>query len=159
MRSVSDTAAKGDSLRKAALRKHRVTEADLRRFVEVHGRSPEYMASVWRDIADSVQRRYDIADSVRAARLNDSTAHLDVPPPAESPARPPMMPPVTNRPPVARKPPAAPRPPPAPVTETPKPMVRPPPVRRPPAGPPPDTRGPVTRPNQPPLAPPDTSRG
>ena len=59
LRSVPDTVPNGDSLRAAALRKYRVTEGDLRRFVTVHGRNAEYMSTVWREIADSVQQRYD----------------------------------------------------------------------------------------------------
>jgi hypothetical protein len=59
LRSVPDTAANGDSLREAALKKHRVSEAELRRFVVAHQRDAEYMATVWREIADSVQKRYD----------------------------------------------------------------------------------------------------
>jgi hypothetical protein len=59
LRSVPDTAPRGDSLRAAALRRYRVSEADLRRFVVVHGGDADYMAAVWRDVADSVQKRYD----------------------------------------------------------------------------------------------------
>src|SRR4051812_31232033 len=61
LRSVSDTAPKGDSLRAAALRKYRVTGRDLTRFVRVHSRDPEYLSTVWREVADSVQRRWERA--------------------------------------------------------------------------------------------------
>jgi hypothetical protein len=59
LRSVPDTAAAGDSLRAAALKKYRVTEKDLMRFVQVNGRRAEYMSNVWREVADSVQKRYE----------------------------------------------------------------------------------------------------
>ena len=51
LRSVDDTAAKGDSLRAAALRQHRVTDRDLQRFVRVHANDPEFLATVWREVA------------------------------------------------------------------------------------------------------------
>ena len=57
LRSVEDTAAAADSLRAAALRKYRVTGADLQRFVRVHGTHADYMARVWSEVADSVQKR------------------------------------------------------------------------------------------------------
>src|SRR5690349_2826873 len=59
VRSIPDTVPNADSLRKAALKKHRVTEADLRRFVDVHARSPEYLSTVWREVSDSVQKRFE----------------------------------------------------------------------------------------------------
>ncbi|HEX8904560.1 MAG TPA: hypothetical protein VF771_06945 [Longimicrobiaceae bacterium] len=59
MRAVPDTAANASALRAAALKKYRVTEPDLRRFVAVHGRNAEYMSTVWREISDSLQKRYD----------------------------------------------------------------------------------------------------
>jgi len=61
LRSVPDTAAAGDSLRTAALRTYRVSDRDLQRFVRVHGRDPDFMATLWREVADSVQRRYERA--------------------------------------------------------------------------------------------------
>ncbi|HEV7587942.1 MAG TPA: hypothetical protein VGO40_07395 [Longimicrobium sp.] len=160
IRSVPDTAPKGDSLRKAALKKHRVTEADLRRFVDVHGRSPEYLADVWREVSDSVQKRYERSFPSRP----------DGPPPGVGipgtntqpvlPAGPPR-----NLPPVARggdakTPTPPPDQPPPPVTEPPRPMVRgqlpPPPLRKPPVDRPADVRHPMTRPGQRPLAPIDS---
>jgi len=155
LRSIPDTAPKGDSLRKAALKKHRVTEADLRRFVTVHGRSPEYLAEVWREIADSVQTRYDRSFPSRAEREAGGRVGPDaVPIPATLPGAVPI-----DRPPGVRKPPPPPDQPPPPVTDAPRPMVRgtlPPPVRRPPVGGPPDTHGPMTRPGQRPMVPLDT---
>ena len=159
VRSIPDT-LQADSLRRAALRKHRVTETDLRRFVDAHARSPEYMADVWREIADSVQKRWE----------RTFPARQGVPPPEGIPGQPPVatMPPATipGGPPqgqptvvrggAVRKTPPLPDQPPPPVTEPPRPMVREaPPVRHPPVRPP-DTHGPVTRPGQRPLVPIDT---
>jgi hypothetical protein len=155
LRSIPDTAPRGDSLRKAALKKNRVTEADLRRFVEVHHR-PEYLATVWREVADSVQKRYDRSFpaldhgprpgvGIAGTPVSPAVATLPGGPPHTLPA-------------VVRKPPPAPRQPPPPVTEPPRPMVRAevPPARHPPANPPVDARHPMTRPGQRPLAPIDT---
>jgi len=86
LRSVPDTAPDGGELRAAALKKHRVTEADLRRFVTVHQRDTEYMATVWREVADSVQKRYD-----RSFPLSHPTAeHPYVP--NQPPGAPPVPP-------------------------------------------------------------------
>jgi len=164
VRSLPDTVAQGDSVRRAVLRKHRVTEADLRRFVDVHARTPEYMADVWREIADSVQKRWE---------RTFPTGRGGPPPGAGIPGQEPVatMPPVTipGGPPPGtptvvrggevRKPPPPPDQPPPPVTEAPQPMVREaPPIRRPPARPP-DTNGPANRPGQRPLAPPTDTAG
>jgi hypothetical protein len=174
LRSVPDTAAKGDSLRLAALKKHRLTEADLRRFVEVHGRTPEYLAEVWREIADSVQKRYDGSAPSRADPQEVPGAIPGVsgqpvtipggPPPGQPqpvvvPGGPPPQGPPQLRPPLVRTP-RPPVQPPPPATEAPRPMVRgqlpPPPTRQPPAYAP-DTRTPMTRPGQRPLVPPDSA--
>jgi len=64
MRSVSDTAAKGDGLRRAALRRTGVTEKDLRQFVQVNGQRPRYMADIWAAIADT---RYSATTETGAA--------------------------------------------------------------------------------------------
>jgi hypothetical protein len=155
VRSIPDTVPKSDSLRKAALKKNRVSEADLRRFVEVHARSPEYLATVWREVADSVQKRYDRSFP---ALNHGPPPGVGIPGAEASPgvAAVPGGPP--NLPAVVRKPPGAPRQPPPPVTEPPRPMVRAevPPARQPPANPPVDARHPTTRPGQRPLAPIDT---
>jgi hypothetical protein len=174
LRSVPDTATKGDSLRRAALRKHRVTEADLRAFLTVHGRDTEYLASVWREVADSVQRRWEASFPSMAERHGvtpdapgtvpgaDPAAtasppgaipglEADVPGAAATPGAPPRA---IVRPPNERKPP------PPPVNEPPPPdPARPRPMVRPPPGPPPDARGPTTVPVRRPVAvPPRDSR-
>jgi hypothetical protein len=148
LRSVPDTAAKGDSLRRAALRRQGVSEADLRRFLEVH-RSPEYLASVWREVADSVQRRWEMSFPSMAERHGVNTGRASPPvgiPGTESslplPAPggpPPLHQPPLVRPPDARRPLPPPDQPPPPATERPRPMVRPPR-----SGLPPDARGPTT---------------
>jgi hypothetical protein len=158
LRSVSDTAARGDSLRRAALSRHHVTEADLRRFVQVHERSPAYLAAVWREVADSVEKRY----------TRTWPRHVGPPPGAGTPGvvqtmqpvAPPQTLPAVVRGGEVRKPPPPPDQPPPPVTEPPRQMVRgqlpPPPRRQPPAGPPPDATHPMTRPGQRPLVPNDS---
>jgi len=162
VRSIPDTVANGDSLRKAALKKHHVTEADLRRFVDAHVRSPEYLATVWREVADSVQKRYERSFPSRpdGSRPGDVVPGMETPPTgvpggppqAVVPAGPPGSLPV-----VVRKPPPPPHQPPPPVTEPPRIMVRQmPPTRRPPVDPPPDARRPMTRPGQRPVAPIDS---
>ncbi|MFL5385364.1 MAG: hypothetical protein ACJ8GN_22825 [Longimicrobiaceae bacterium] len=160
LRSIPDT-VRGDSVRRAALRKHRVSEAELRRFVDVHARSPEYMADVWREIADSVQKRWE--RTFPTARQDGPPPGVGIPgqpsvatmPPASIPVGPPQGTPTVIRGGEVRKPPQPDHPPP-PVTEPPRPMVREvPPVRRPPARAP-DTNGPMTRPGRRPLAPLDT---
>jgi len=167
MRSVPDTAAHGDSLRRAALKKHGVTEADLRRFVEVHSHSPEYLATVWREVSDSVQKRYERTFPAHAGGPPPGVGipGTDTRPDAGIPGRetPPAVATVPGGPPhalpaVVRKPSPAPRQPPPPVTEPPRPMVRAevPPARQPPANPPVEARHPTTRPGQRPLAPIDT---
>jgi hypothetical protein len=161
LRSVPDTAAGGDSLRKATLKKHRVTEADLLRFVNAHARDPEFMAAVWREVADSVQTRYDGSMPSRAEpqQAPGSIPGVDAPP-RPLPGRPPQTLPRVIREAEVRKPPPPPDQPAPPATEPPRPMVRgqlpPPPIRRPPVDPPPDARAPMTRPGQRPLAPADT---
>ncbi|HVG44141.1 MAG TPA: hypothetical protein VM890_05400 [Longimicrobium sp.] len=164
LRSVSDTAAKGDSLRKAALKKHRVSEADLLRFINVHAGSPEFMAEVWREVADSVQKRYDgsmpsHADGPTPPGAIPGVGALPQTLPGGPPPRPLANGPPQTLPPIVRKRPPPPDQPPPPVTEPPRPMTRgqlPPPIRRPPVDPPPDARRPMTRPGQRPLAPMDT---
>jgi hypothetical protein len=161
LRSVPDTAPKGDSLRKAALKKHRVTEADLRRFVEVHGRSPEYLAEVWREVSDSVQKRYELSFPPRVE--GGPPPGIGIPgtgtPATGVPGGPPRSQPPIVRGGDVRKPPPPPDVPPPPVTEPQRPMVRgqlPPPLRRPPVDRPADARRPMTRPGQRPLSPLDS---
>jgi hypothetical protein len=162
VRSIPDTVANGDSLRKAALKKRHVTEADLRRFVDAHARSPEYLATVWREVADSVQKRYERTFPARAdsSRPGDAIPGMETPQPMV-PGGPPraVVPsgPPGSLPAVVRKPPPPPDQPPPPVTEPPRTMVREmPPTRRPPVDPPPDARRPMTRPGQRPVAPIDS---
>ena len=86
VRSVPDTAAKADSLRAAALKKHRVTEAQLRGFVAAHGRDVAFMAEVWKEVAEKVEKEYD---------RQYAEAHPEAAPGAEPPPPPDMgeMPP------------------------------------------------------------------
>jgi len=59
LRSVPDSVGNAAALRQAALRKHRVDEKALKGFVTVHGRDAEYMAGVWREIAQKVDSAYE----------------------------------------------------------------------------------------------------
>ncbi|HEU0013493.1 MAG TPA: hypothetical protein VFQ45_07400 [Longimicrobium sp.] len=52
LRLVPDTVPNADSLRAAALRKHRVTAKELRAFVTAH--EAEYLAEAWKAIAERV---------------------------------------------------------------------------------------------------------
>ncbi|HKP74784.1 MAG TPA: hypothetical protein VJT67_04540 [Longimicrobiaceae bacterium] len=161
MRAVPDTVAGADSLRKAALRKHHVTEADLRRFVDAHARNPEYLSGVWREVSDSLQRRFErtfpsVQERVRQAGGGGAIPGTEpggIPGVEANPIPGAVVkPPAIER--GARQPPNQPLPnqPPPPTTEPPRPMVREaPPVRRPPVGLPPDARGPTTVPVRPPV--------
>ena len=154
MRAVADTVAGADSLRKAALRKHRVTEAQLRRFVNVHARDPEYLASVWREVSDSLQRRFERSFPSVQERVRQAGGNIPGTEPGGIPGvEPNPIPGATVKPPeIARGGRPPPNQPPPPATEPPRPMVREaPPVRRPPVGLPPDARGPTTVPVRPPV--------
>lgn len=59
LRTVPDTVGNAAALRQEALKKHRVTEKELKGFVAAHGRDPEFMAGVWRDIAQRVDSAYE----------------------------------------------------------------------------------------------------
>lgn len=161
LRSIPDT-VQGDSVRRAALRKYHVSEADLRRFVDVHAHGAGYMARVWGEIADSVQKRWERTFPARPDGPPPGVGTPGKPsvatmPPAPIPGGPPQGQPTVVRGGEARRPPPLPNQPPPPTTEPPRPMVREmPPVRRGPPARPPDTHGPVTRPGQRPLAPMDT---
>jgi hypothetical protein len=165
LRSVPDTAAKGDSLRAAALKKYRVTERDLMRFVQVHRRRPEYMSNVWREVADSVQKRYErVYLAGRPQDVPPGMAPPDVDGRLPDQPRPPVQPPPAVRPPVVQppviqpegEPPVGPPPPrgvqprdrPRRPRATPPPAGTVPPVlpRRMPGGPPPDATHPMTPP-------------
>ncbi|HEX9938527.1 MAG TPA: hypothetical protein VGB15_15425 [Longimicrobium sp.] len=153
LRSVIDTASAGDSLRAAALKQHRVTEKDLQRFVRVHQNDPEYLATVWREVADSVQRRYE---RERLGGRREGPAPLPpgmaAPDPdarpdsvlGMSPAGEPVMRPgPTPAEPRTIRPPQAPPPPPLPAGAAPR---QQPGTRRP--SPPPDTRRPMAPPER-----------
>jgi len=153
LRSVPDTAARGDSLRAAALKKYRVTDRDLMRFVQVHGRRAEYMSLVWREVADSVQKRYErVYLAGRPQDMPPGMAPPDVdgrPSSATVPPEPPRRPPVV-RPPVIQpegEPPVV-RPP----TRGVQPRDRP---RRPRAVPPPAGTVPPVAPRRKPAPPTD----
>lgn len=154
LRSVPDTAADGGARRTAAMKKYHVTQKQLEQFVAAHGRDADYMASVWRDIADSVQHRFD-----RAAAINQPAGRPM--PPGSTPGLPrspgrPMVPPPTPRPPVVVAPNERPVPPLLrPTTpshrikpglgggSTPPAMLNHPPRIKPPEGPPPDATHPM----------------
>jgi len=147
LRAVPDTAAAGDSLRAAALKRHRVTDRDLLRFVQVHGTRVEYMSTVWREIADSVQRRYERSHRAgRSEGLPPGMNRPDMNQRVDSIVRPSGEPTVIPPPPPPGAPPALPvrrpRPPPA-GTVPPVMPRREPPVRTPS---PPTDRGPMTPP-------------
>lgn len=65
LRAVSDTLPGADSLRVAALKKAGVTAPQLRGWVRSHRRDTELLAAVWKEIADSLQRRDSIAIAQR----------------------------------------------------------------------------------------------
>jgi len=158
LRAVADTVAGADSLRKAALRKHRVTEAQLRHFVDIHARAPEYLSSVWREVSDSLQRRFERSFPSVQERVRQAGGGTipGVEPGGIPGVEPNPIPPGVAKPPVIERgihrAPPPPNQPPPPTTEPPRPMVREaPPVRRPPVGLPPDARGPTTVPVRPPV--------
>jgi hypothetical protein len=150
IRSVPDTAP--DSARAAVLKKAGVTQADLERFVTAHARNADYMAQVWRDIADSVQHRYDVASRPLhgpppQAQHTPTTIGGEapivetgraLPPPPSGPAQPPVVTP--------RPQPRGPAQPPPPIGQPPRPHPAgkfPLPGRPripPPVGPPPDAQ-------------------
>jgi hypothetical protein len=59
LRTVPDSVGNAAALRQEALRKHRVNEKQLKGFVAAHGRDPEFMAAVWREIAQKVDSAYE----------------------------------------------------------------------------------------------------
>lgn len=59
LRSVPDTVAGAERFRADSLKRHRVTEKELSAFVSAHLDDPEYMAVLWKEIADSLDRRWD----------------------------------------------------------------------------------------------------
>ena len=134
VRAVSDTARQVDTLRARALRKQKVTPAQLNAWLRAHQGNPELLAETWTEIA----RRADAADSVSRPK-----------PPHRPYVAPPPPPPATN--------PAPPMPPPPQPTPTPPPA--PPPAGRPapPSGPPGGYQTPEPRPQIKPPPPPDSA--
>lgn len=80
LRSVPDTVAGAERFRADSLKRHRVTEKELETFVSAHLDDPEYMAVLWKEIADSLDRRWDAEMAKR-------------PPPPPPPNEPPPPPP------------------------------------------------------------------
>ncbi|HEX2204739.1 MAG TPA: hypothetical protein VHG91_15625 [Longimicrobium sp.] len=80
-RSVPDTVAGAERFRADSLKRHRVTEKELRTFVSAHLDDPEYMALLWKEIADSLDRRWDA-----------EMARNPPPPPPNRPEEPPLAP-------------------------------------------------------------------
>jgi len=59
LRTVPDSVGNAAALREAALKKHGVNEKQLKGFVAAHGRDAEYMAGIWREIAQKVDSAYE----------------------------------------------------------------------------------------------------
>ena len=130
LRAVSDTARQVDTLRARALRRERVTPAQLNAWLRAHQGNPELLAETWTEIS----RRADAADSVNRPQPPHRPYVAPVPPPpAASPAPPlPPPPPPTPTPAPAPPPPSRPAPPSGPPggyqTAEPRPQViKPPP--------------------------------
>jgi hypothetical protein len=129
LRAVSDTAPQVDTLRARALRKQKVTPAQLNAWLRAHQGDPELMAETWTEIA----RRADAADSASRPKPPHRPYVAPPPPPPASNPAPPMPPP-----PPASSPSPAPVPPPSGPpggyqTPEPRPQIKPPP--------PPDSAG------------------
>lgn len=90
LRAVPDSADGADSLRTAALRKAGVTAPQLRAWVRGHSRDSELLAEVWREIADSLQKRDSVALARAAAAAPPPVDGLE--PPVDG-ADPPVLPP------------------------------------------------------------------
>lgn len=115
LRMVSDTAPQADSLRARALRKEKVTPAQLNAWLRAHQGDPELLAETWTEIS----RHADAADSVnRPKPPNRPYVAPTLPQPGPTP--PPMPPPM---PPTSRPlPPTG--PPPGYQTPEPRPQVK-----------------------------------
>ncbi|HEX8452111.1 MAG TPA: hypothetical protein VF647_08445 [Longimicrobium sp.] len=101
LRAVSDTARQVDTLRARALRKQKVTPAQLTAWLQAHKENPELLAETWTEIS----RRADAADSVNRPKP-PHRPYVAPPPPIANPA-PPMPPPPQPMPtPVPAPPPA-----------------------------------------------------
>ncbi len=57
MRAIPDSAADAQRKRAELLKGEKLTRKHLDGFVAAHARDPEYLAAVWREIADSVEAR------------------------------------------------------------------------------------------------------
>ncbi|MBD0321152.1 MAG: hypothetical protein ICV87_12505 [Gemmatimonadetes bacterium] len=115
LRAVSDTAPQVDSLRARALRKEKVTPAQLRAWLRAHERNTELMADTWMEISKRVMAA-------------DSALRPPAPPPPSGP--PPRFP--VGGPEIAPPTPVpAPRtpPPPGPQPQEPPPVLSTPKVR------------------------------
>ena len=165
LRTVPDTAANAAAMRLDSLKKYRVSEKELKAFVAAHARDAEYMAEVWREISEKVEKAHE---RTFASQQPVEGAEPGPPPPngepvqivpPDGPPPPPVsvMPGVQPGAPMTIPPEAVPAPTPV---QPPREMVRPGPppsperpvrdsaLRTPPAGPPPDAR----RPWQPPAS-------
>ena len=131
LRAVSDTARQVDTLRARALRRERVTPAQLNAWLRAHQGNPELLAETWTEIS----RRADAADSVNRPK-----------PPHRPYVAPPPPPPATN--------PAPPMPPQPPPTPAPSPPASRP---APPSGPPGGYQTPEPRPQVKTPPPPDSA--
>lgn len=119
LRAIPDTATGADSLRAAALKEAGVTAPQLRAWVRGHRRDSELLADVWREIADSLQKRDSVALAVAAAA---APLPVDGSEPPVDGADPSVFPPGMGDGGRAEGPPP---PPPAPVrVEPPRPMTR-----------------------------------
>lgn len=119
VRAVGDTAPQVDSLRARALRREKVTPAQLQAWLKAHQGDPTVMAETWTEIA----KRVDAADSARRPApvppVNGPPPRMPIPGPelAPQPSAPPAPMPQTPPPP----PPAGAQPPdPPPVLTRPK---------------------------------------
>jgi hypothetical protein len=83
LRSVPDTAAQVDSLRARALRREKVSPAELRAWLRAHERDSKLVAETWREIA----RRTDAA----APKPPPLPSIAPVPVPASAPPPPPVV--------------------------------------------------------------------
>lgn len=137
LRAVSDTAPQVDSLRARALRKEKVTPAELRAWLREHERNTTLMAETWTEISKRVQA----ADSARRPPL--PVPPSGGPPPSFPPGGPELAPPPPY---VAPVPAPQPAPVPAPQPATPPPPVSPAP-EPPPVATKPKVRDPASAPD------------
>ncbi|HLM67982.1 MAG TPA: hypothetical protein VK358_10670 [Longimicrobium sp.] len=89
LRAVSDTARQVDTLRARALRKEKVTPAQLTAWLQAHRDDPELLAETWTEIS----RRADAADSVNRPKPPHRPYVAPPPPPPATNPAPPMPPP------------------------------------------------------------------